>query len=739
MERSQARVTNIAARILILATTLMAVSGGAAWAEDGSSLTVGKPEIGFLDTVGRWSFEAEAGQVVRVTAESAAFDTVLEVRSPAGEVLAENDDCGSFSTDSCLEMTFPVAGRYEFRVTAFLGAGTGFYTVAVQQAATATATATPLEMNTATPGRLGEDEQAVGRWSFEAEAGQVVRVTAESAAFDTVLEVRSPAGEVLAENDDCSFDTTDSCLETILLPVTGRYELRVTAYFAGTGTYEVTAHTVGSRPPTDEDSVEPEGTSVVGALQQDDQAYASGEHYDEYTVEVGPGETLVAEVQSEEFETYLVMISPSGNRTSRSGLMQHGLSRVRLEVDAAETGAWEVNVTSVSAAETGAYRLWLDVGSSGPTLVHGTLEAGDAEGRDGEYVDVHPFEARVLDCLAVRLSGPAGLRVRVLGPDGYHAESDTIPVDGGTVVFDDVLLAGQHRVLVTGAVGQTGAYTLEVGVGCLARRGPEATAAQTYGIFVGVSDYGGRANDLPRTADDARRLAGTLVNAGVLPAGNAIVLTDEEATVAGLERAVSELGPRIGPADTFLFFYSGHGDRVQRAAPEPADPDGYDETIELFDGTLRDNEVNALLGQIEADLTLVALDTCFAGGFAKDLISIPGRMGLFSSEEDVTSGVPDNAGGYLSGFLIDAVAGGRADTDGDAAIRAIELRQYLHERYRTDVKGPHTGIVSGRGPAYQHLQVDPGSVRPTDVIFRLQPLPVSVAAAQAPTFDEDHR
>ena len=344
------------------------------------------------------------------------------------------------------------------------------------------------------PLTVGEPEvgflDTVGRWSFEAEAGQEVRVTAESAAFDTVLELRSPAGEVLAENDDCLF-STDSCLETIL-PVAGRYEIWVTAYFDGTGAYEVTAHTVRVGSP-DEDSAEPVGTPVVGALQQGDQAYVSGEHYDEYTVEVGPGGTLVAEVQSDAFETYLVVISPSGDRTSRPGAMRHGLSWVRLEVDAAEAGTWQVNVTSATAAETGSYQLWLDARGAGPTLVYGMLEVGDAEGRDGEYVDVHLVEVRALDCFAVSLSGAAGLRARLLGPAGYHAESDTILADGSTVVLDDVLSAeGQHRVLVMGASGQTGAYTLEIGVGCRVAGSRPRTAELDEIVNSSLEATGGR-------------------------------------------------------------------------------------------------------------------------------------------------------------------------------------------------------------------------------------------------------
>ncbi|NIR99882.1 MAG: hypothetical protein GWN99_02225, partial [Gemmatimonadetes bacterium] len=63
----------------------------------------------------------------------------------------------------------------------------------------------------------------------------------------------------------------------------------------------------------------------------------------------------------------------------------------------------------------------------------------------------------------------------------------------------------------------------------------------------------------------------------------------------------------------------------------------------------------------------VVLDACFSGGFAKDVISAPGRMGLFSSEEDVTSSVAAKfrAGGYLAVFLADAVGDGLADADAD--------------------------------------------------------------------------
>jgi hypothetical protein len=109
-----------------------------------------------------------------------------------------------------------------------------------------------------------------------------------------------------------------------------------------------------------------------------------------------------------------------------------------------------------------------------------------------------------------------------------------------------------------------------------------------------------------------------------------------------------------------------------------------DETIELYDGPLTDDEMNRMFENVGAGVSLVILDACFSGGFAKDVISAPGRMGLFSSEEDVTSSVAAKfrAGGYLAVFLADAVGDGLADADGDGGVSAIELSQYLHERYR---------------------------------------------------------
>ena len=181
--------------------------------------------------------------------------------------------------------------------------------------------------------------------------------------------------------------------------------------------------------------------------------------------------------------------------------------------------------------------------------------------------------------------------------------------------------------------------------------------------------------------------------------------------------------------DLMVVFYSGHGGRTERTgAMQSADPDGLDETLALYDDEVTDDELAAVFDEIDSGKVLLVLDSCFSGGSSKDVISRPDRMGLFSSQEDVTSAVARKfrAGGYLSRFMVEAVGERLADDDGDGALTALELSQYVYERYRADVKsdpgtkggGAYDDIVmAGRYLGYQQLVVDRGGVAPSAVLF----------------------
>ena len=247
-------------------------------------------ELGGESTAGRWGFDGAAGQVVRVTASSEAFDTQVRFLSPAGVELARDDDGGP-GTDSQLEATLPVDGGYLLYVTPFTG--TGRYQVAVRTVAVA-----HLELD-ASParGELRADGLAP-RWGFDGAAGQVVRIAVGSEAFDTVVHLLSPSGEELARDFDGG-PGTDSQLEATL-PVAGRYQLRVTTD-GGTGPYQVAVRTV----PVAVTELALDAPPAGGELRDDGAVERWG-------FDGTAGQVVRITVGSEALDTVVLLLSPSG-------------------------------------------------------------------------------------------------------------------------------------------------------------------------------------------------------------------------------------------------------------------------------------------------------------------------------------------------------------------------------------------------------------------------------------------
>ena len=162
--------------------------------------------------------------------------------------------------------------------------------------------------------------------------------------------------------------------------------------------------------------------------------------------------------------------------------------------------------------------------------------------------------------------------------------------------------------------------------------------------------------------------------------------------------------------------------------PDGADIDGTDETIVLYDGSMTDDAVVALIDQITADVIILALDTCHSGGFARDFLTRPGRIGLFSSDEDVLSDTaePLLAGGYLSYALRQAVLGHADAMPRDGALFAGELTDFMHRQFvahheHINPEGSHSPmqwLVARRGsvlwtdPLWLYPRSPDGSLRP---------------------------
>ena len=588
-------------------------------------------------------------------------------------------------------------------------------------------------------GRLekGDDTLSSGEYAdeytFSGSTGQHAVVDLRSGDFDPYVFVRTPSGKQL-DNDDFEGDASRSLL-SLDLSESGDYRVTVTSYEKGeSGGYTLSID-VGSNASL------AARMQRSGRLESGDETLQSGEFVDSYEFEGAPGQHLAIDLRSSAFDTYLILKDPAGEQTENDDAEDDdSVGHSNIAADLTEAGTYRVLVTSYETGESGPYSLTIDPtpASERPppstrdvtTLTVGTPLRGELDGDDptfdtGEYQDTYVFNGTEGQTVRIELSSADfDTYLGLVTPSGEDIANDDYQGAADRSVIELTLPeTGRYRVQATSyAAGETGTYRLALATSAASVPVARHSTGHVYGLFAGISDYPGDDLDLEYTAEDAMRIRDALIDGGGMRAEDAYTFVDGDATVAHLSSAIRDIGRRMGPDDTLVMFYSGHGGQVpRRDGPNASDPDGLDETLALYDGPMLDDDLRALFDQIHQGTVLLLLDSCFSGGFAKDIVSAPGRMGIFSSEEDITSNVASKfrAGGYLSLFLDEAIAQGLADDDKDNTITAIELSQYLHERYRADVKSTRTADVvrNEMTLGYQHLVVDRGSIGAYDVLF----------------------
>ena len=477
------------------------------------------------------------------------------------------------------------------------------------------------------------------------------------------------------------------------------------------------------------------GADRTAELTTNDSQRRSGKYEDVYAISGRRGARIDLRLASTDFDPFLLVSGPDGFSLSNDD-SGGGTTDSRLVIEFPADGLYRIGVTTFRPGATGAYRLQAlaagpDEAASQPEpaqpLTVGAALTGRLEERDdrlgsGEYMDRYRFTARRGQRVTATVtSADFDTYLMLRRPDGSQDDNDDVRAESGASTNSrlDTVLAedGDYILTVTSyRPGETGKYRLTLAPSAghprhvAVRDGPRILA-----LLVGVSDYGGRTNPLPNTDEDARTLYSGLRDAGLLhPASR--ILTNSEATSKTVSAAFAEAAAQAGPDDMFLFFFSGHGDQidVQRSGLEL---DGRSETIELYDSAMTDVELGRLFSSVGSRMALVAIDACYAGGF-RNLVSRPNVMGLFSSEEDLTSLVASQfkAGGFLSYFLRSGL-GGEADDDGDRIVTAGELATYVRRRFRRE--GDIPANTREDEPSFQNLVIERGGVHIDDVVVRL--------------------
>ncbi len=305
-------------------------------------------------------------------------------------------------------------------------------------------------------GALEAGDDRLGRYfdtyPIQLGAGDRLILTLASPDFDALLLVEAPDGTEL-ENDDFG-EASDARLDFIAAAA-GTWKVKATSFDdseEGSYTLKVIRERIG------------QPRRYAGALEESDPVALKGEHYDTYPLEARQGQRIVVSLQSAEFDTFLVLKTPSGKRITADDFQDEGESRLDTVVQ--EDGAYELYVTSFKGEEFGAYTL---------TVVHGgraqlSTREGTLSGEDpvlegyGHY-HTHPLTLRAGQHVIVEMvSSQLDTFLVVQGPDGSRLENDDYNDDTSISRVEVFAEAGGRYTVTTAGYeeGATGEYELRV-------------------------------------------------------------------------------------------------------------------------------------------------------------------------------------------------------------------------------------------------------------------------------------
>jgi WD40 repeat protein len=224
-----------------------------------------------------------------------------------------------------------------------------------------------------------------------------------------------------------------------------------------------------------------------------------------------------------------------------------------------------------------------------------------------------------------------------------------------------------------------------------------------YGLAIGIEEYRDREFELKYAVDDVEAFIRTLntYSKRLFTGIEIIPLTNEQATLQGIENAFKELKPRIKRKDVFVLYLSGHG--VALGGKYHFLPREFIYTNEqaLRDNSLSQEKLTKLLAEVPAQKSLIILDTCQAGSFdprlvrdsakgiaektaVNHLIRATGRAVLYASSEKKMALEGYQKHSLFTHVLLEGLKGAAdrsvAGGAGDKQITIDELAAYLGER-----------------------------------------------------------
>lgn len=205
----------------------------------------------------------------------------------------------------------------------------------------------------------------------------------------------------------------------------------------------------------------------TGRLDPGDAMLEDSKYFDTYSFEGQIGQNVILDLRSEDFDTYLYVISPDGEEFSNDDF-EGDTRRSVLNLNLNEDGVYEVRVSSFSSGASGAYTLGLELEEVTPMEisldVSDMLEMGDEVLGNGKFVDRYEVPAIPGQILRITLvSDDFDAYVTVNSPGGQVFTDDDGFNGTNSLLELEAPEPGIYEILASSySAEETGSYRLRV-------------------------------------------------------------------------------------------------------------------------------------------------------------------------------------------------------------------------------------------------------------------------------------
>ncbi|MDI6644767.1 MAG: caspase family protein [Methanobacteriaceae archaeon] len=208
--------------------------------------------------------------------------------------------------------------------------------------------------------------------------------------------------------------------------------------------------------------------------------------------------------------------------------------------------------------------------------------------------------------------------------------------------------------------------------------------SEKYAYLVGISNYKDSDQELTLGSSDALKFKSFLEKNAGFNYNNTLLRMDSEAKNSQITQDLKTFTQRSSTNDLFIFYYSGHGDRLKT---DESGNNGYEYIICPYDDTedyknsLKGSKFQLWIKEIEARNLVFIFDSCNSGGMIESLTSnnpYSRKYVILASCQANESSVGDEKldGGVFTYFLLEAFTKNEADINKDGWISIEEAFAY---------------------------------------------------------------